>query len=270
MGWSASEPPLGVLLILVASLGLLQPVEAAPREQHGDRSEGVPAIPTAHGPFNLTVDEGFGIGDSDKEAQEKALLPGFEGDSGHSPGGLPMISDSAFSLVTLIYVSVAFLVVFFMFCWKNEAVNIGGRPKTQVNCPMVSIEEVINANRHPEGAVAVGPPHRVTVVADLGLLRAPHAQQPMIPEEFDLDIFDDASAGEKRTSLRTLKLEDATDLALTNTAPLLEDSISGRASLTTTRMYSVDEDDEIGVDETTSLTLGCKPPQSRRPPTLNA
>ena len=42
-------------------------------------------------------------------------------DMGHHPGGLPTISDSAFSLVTLIYVSVSFLFVFFMFCWRTES-----------------------------------------------------------------------------------------------------------------------------------------------------
>ena len=43
----------------------------------------------------------------------------------HVSGGLPMISDSMFSLVILIYVSVAFCLVFFMFCWKSE--SGGGR-----------------------------------------------------------------------------------------------------------------------------------------------
>ena len=43
----------------------------------------------------------------------------------HVSGGLPMISDSMFSLVILIYVSAAFCFVFFMFCWNNE--SGGGR-----------------------------------------------------------------------------------------------------------------------------------------------
>ena len=43
----------------------------------------------------------------------------------HVSGGLPMISDSMFSLVILIYVSGAFCFVFFMFCWNNE--SGGGR-----------------------------------------------------------------------------------------------------------------------------------------------
>ena len=44
----------------------------------------------------------------------------FKPTTGHVPGGLPMISDSAFSLTILIYVSVAFLLVFFLFCWKTN------------------------------------------------------------------------------------------------------------------------------------------------------
>ena len=44
----------------------------------------------------------------------------FKPTTGHVPGGLPMISDSAFSLTILIYVSVAFLLVFFLFCWKTQ------------------------------------------------------------------------------------------------------------------------------------------------------
>jgi len=42
-------------------------------------------------------------------------------DESHVSGGLPTISDALFSLVVLIYVSIAFLFVFFMFCWKSEA-----------------------------------------------------------------------------------------------------------------------------------------------------
>jgi hypothetical protein len=41
-------------------------------------------------------------------------------DHGHKSGGLPMISDEAFSLIILIYVSVTFCFVFFMFCWKTS------------------------------------------------------------------------------------------------------------------------------------------------------
>ena len=44
----------------------------------------------------------------------------FKPTTGHVPGGLPMISDSAFSLTILNYVSVAFLLVFFLFCWKTQ------------------------------------------------------------------------------------------------------------------------------------------------------
>jgi len=45
---------------------------------------------------------------------------------GHVTGGLPIISDAAFSLVILIYVSIAFCFVFFMFCWKSESNNNKG------------------------------------------------------------------------------------------------------------------------------------------------
>jgi len=50
----------------------------------------------------------------------------------HVSGGLPMISDSMFSLVILIYVSVAFCFVFFMFCWSSGSRGgRGGRIKHQ-------------------------------------------------------------------------------------------------------------------------------------------
>ena len=44
----------------------------------------------------------------------------FKSTTGHVPGGLPMISDSAFSLTILIYVSVAFLLVFSCFVGKPK------------------------------------------------------------------------------------------------------------------------------------------------------
>ena len=46
---------------------------------------------------------------------------------GHEAGGLPMISDSAFSLVILLYVSVAFVFVFFMFCWRSSEAGANGK-----------------------------------------------------------------------------------------------------------------------------------------------
>ena len=37
----------------------------------------------------------------------------------HRDGGLPLISDSLFSLIIMIYVLLAFFFVFFLFCWKR-------------------------------------------------------------------------------------------------------------------------------------------------------
>ena len=37
----------------------------------------------------------------------------------HQDGGLPLISDSVFSLIIMIYVLLAFFLVFFLFCWKR-------------------------------------------------------------------------------------------------------------------------------------------------------
>ena len=61
---------------------------------------------------------------------------------GHLSGGLPMISDSAFSLVILIYVSVAFGFVFFLFCWKSETViKVAGNRKLQRQCILMTNAE---------------------------------------------------------------------------------------------------------------------------------
>ena len=58
----------------------------------------------------------------DETTPHDETTPSDESDeNGHLPGGLPMISDSAFSLLILIYVSIAFCFVFFMFCWKTDA-----------------------------------------------------------------------------------------------------------------------------------------------------
>ena len=62
-----------------------------------------------------------------------------------NPGGLPMISDGAFSLVTMIYVSIAFLFVFFAFCWKNnypkDSPKGGSRGKAKKTCTIVESDE---------------------------------------------------------------------------------------------------------------------------------
>ena len=67
-----------------------------------------------------------GDGDPDNLTPDETSAPDESGHNidpseGHLPGGLPMISDSAFSLLILIYVSIAFCFVFFMFCWKTES-----------------------------------------------------------------------------------------------------------------------------------------------------
>ena len=61
-------------------------------------------------------------------------------DTGHHPGGLPMISDSAFSLVTLLYVSIAFLFVFFMFCWRSSSQDETGEAGNKPVCLLTSLE----------------------------------------------------------------------------------------------------------------------------------
>ena len=37
----------------------------------------------------------------------------------HQDGGLPLISDSVFSLIIMLYVFFAFVFVFFLFCWRR-------------------------------------------------------------------------------------------------------------------------------------------------------
>jgi hypothetical protein len=62
-----------------------------------------------------------------RHASSALLVLGLAEDSlaqvidGHVPGGLPIITDAAFSLVILVYVSIAFCVVFFMFCWNSDS-----------------------------------------------------------------------------------------------------------------------------------------------------
>jgi hypothetical protein len=57
------------------------------------------------------------------------------------PGGLPIMSDTVFSLIILVYVSVAFCIVFFLFCWKASH----GRPTQngyvlKQECPLMTNE----------------------------------------------------------------------------------------------------------------------------------
>ena len=69
----------------------------------------------------------------------------------YKKGGMPLMSDSLFSLVILIYVSVAFLFVFFMFCWKNGNNGSGTMESKGTNenlkCPLMSLEDIIGGKR---------------------------------------------------------------------------------------------------------------------------
>jgi hypothetical protein len=50
-----------------------------------------------------------------------------------------MMSDSVFSLVILVYVSTAFCIVFFLFCWNTKADQPGqrrGPQTTKRRCPL--------------------------------------------------------------------------------------------------------------------------------------
>ena len=113
-------------------------------------------------PKNLdyyTLEDGYEIDvESDKERigqnnlNESAVTPlPIPNPTGCLEPGcpLPLMSDGAFSLVTMIYVSMAFLFVFFAFCWNNHYPK--GNPKsTQRNkgkpsCPLMEKEAKLNA-----------------------------------------------------------------------------------------------------------------------------
>ena len=85
--------------------------------------------------------------DDDHDVTEEEGDP-FKPKTGHRPGGLPMISDSAFSLTILIYVSVAFLLVFFLFCWKTNGNNGGnggnGNEGLVKECPLLTNDQIIS------------------------------------------------------------------------------------------------------------------------------
>ena len=49
-----------------------------------------------------------------REEEQEELAP-----PDHKDGGLPLISDSVFSLIIMIYVLLAFFFVFFLFCWRR-------------------------------------------------------------------------------------------------------------------------------------------------------
>lgn len=79
------------------------------------------------------------------QKQPKNSEDPFKPVTGHKPGGLPMISDAAFSLTILIYVSVAFLLIFFLFCWKTN--GQGSNPEDlKQQCPLM-----VNDPPEPKG-----------------------------------------------------------------------------------------------------------------------
>jgi hypothetical protein len=78
------------------------------------------------------------------DSKETANNDPFKPKTGHVPGGLPMISDSAFSLTILIYVSVAFLLVFFLFCWKSN--GSGSAEDLTKQCPLMTNHNPDNKN----------------------------------------------------------------------------------------------------------------------------
>ena len=60
-----------------------------------------------------SVLEHANLGNMTREEEEGEAPPG------HKEGGLPLISDSVFSLIIMLYVLLAFFFVFFLFCWKR-------------------------------------------------------------------------------------------------------------------------------------------------------
>ena len=69
----------------------------------------------------------------------------------HEPGcPLPLMSDGAFSLVTMIYVSISFLFVFFAFCWNNHYPrgnsNGGKGVKGKTSCVLITSESKLDSN----------------------------------------------------------------------------------------------------------------------------
>ena len=52
----------------------------------------------------------------------------------HKDGGLPLISDSVFSFIIMVYVLLAFFFVFFLFCWKRGPERSLSTHKVCSNC----------------------------------------------------------------------------------------------------------------------------------------
>ena len=75
-------------------------------------------------------------------------------------GGMPLMSDSVFSLIILIYVSVAFLFVFFMFCWRNGNGRAAGTlagmgTNGNLKCPLMSLEDIIGGKQQQEKSQSI-------------------------------------------------------------------------------------------------------------------
>ena len=88
---------------------------------------------------SLGSDLGFSSSDSNKliivgnltreEEKEEVTVP-----PDHKDGGLPLISDSVFSFIIMVYVLLAFFFVFFLFCWKRGPERSPSTHKVCSNC----------------------------------------------------------------------------------------------------------------------------------------
>ena len=83
-------------------------------------------------------DLGFDVKDSNKfiivgnlttEEEKEVPVP-----PDHKDGGLPLISDSVFSFIIMVYVLLAFFFVFFLFCWKRGPERSPSTHKVCSNC----------------------------------------------------------------------------------------------------------------------------------------
>jgi len=129
-----------VLGIWVLSLFLPQ-VQALPQDKMEEKfSDDTTVLYDDLGlPIRTTSPDLIKLSGSDHVIEEGSASP-FKPVTGHVPGGLPMISDSAFSLTILIYVSVAFLLVFFLFCWKttNDSGSGSASQDLKQQCPLMT------------------------------------------------------------------------------------------------------------------------------------
>ena len=90
-----------------------------------------------------------------EQTRSQVSLNGDIQDGPYKRGGMPLMSDSLFSLIILVYVSVVFLFVFFMFCWKSRNSDsngeIGGKGMNgNLSCPLMSLEDIIGGKRQAD------------------------------------------------------------------------------------------------------------------------